>query len=338
MHRKRKHRVKIFLRILLVIVLVFTAIIGLLVYAALHSDFLQRLPLFQHLTEEEYAEQVQDEDVLENGNCMGVLGDGFYRLSVRRRVTMQSEDGYELVAMEFPEYSSDLGEPMFTETHKWVITLHGFTGTKREMYPFAYWYHLQGFNVLDPDLRCQGESDGDFIGMGYTDSQDVLLWIDEILKIDPEAEIVIHGESMGAATALMLSGMEDLPEQVKCIVSDCAYTDAYTIMKEKISDWFHVPGGPLADCVSWALKAAGGYDLKDASALEAVQKSDTPTLFIHGKEDKMIPVSMCLELYQAASCEKEIMLVEGAGHAQSKDKDPVAYFDRVSGFVGQFIE
>lgn len=335
---KKKNRVKIVLRILSVVLVIFSAAVGILIYAALHSDFLQKLPLFHLLAEEEYSEQVQDEDVQENGNAMGVLGDSFYRLSVRRRVTQVSEDGYELVAMEFPAYSSDLGEPVFTKTHKWVILLHGFTGTKREMYPFAYWYHLQGYNVLDPDLRCQGESDGDFIGMGYTDRQDIRLWINRILEIDPDAEIIIHGESMGAAAALMLTGMEDLPDQVKCVISDCAYTDAYTILKQKISDWFHVPGRPLADGVSWALKAAGGYNLKDASALEAVKKSRTPTLFIHGREDKMIPVDMCEELYQAASCEKEIMLVEGAGHAQSKDKDPVAYFNKVSEFVNRYIE
>lgn len=49
--------------------------------------------------------------------------------------------------------------------HKWAVILHGYTGWKEEMYPFAYQYHEWGYNVVVPDLRCQGESEGDFIGM-----------------------------------------------------------------------------------------------------------------------------------------------------------------------------
>ena len=74
--------------------------------------------------------------------------------------------------------------------------------------------------------------------------------------------------------------------------------------------------------------------MKDASAIEAVKRSHTPTLFIHGKEDAMIAVSMAGQLYEAAACEKELLLVEGAGHAQSQDKDPEQYF----GTIRQFLQ
>ena len=65
------------------------------------------------------------------------------------------------------------------------------------------------------------------------------------------------------------------------------------------------------------IRLRAGYDLKETSPLKAVSASSVPTLFIHGEEDRMIPVSMCRELYDAAACEKEIMIVEGAGHAQA---------------------
>ena len=42
---------------------------------------------------------------------------------------------------------------------------------------------------------------------------------------------------------------------------------------------------------------------------------------------------MCRELYDAAACEKEIMVVEGAGHAQAADKDPAHYFEEVERFL-----
>ena len=39
----------------------------------------------------------------------------------------------------------------------------------------------------------------------------------------------------------------------------------------------------------------------------------------------MISVQMSKELYEAANCEKELLIVEGAGHGQAQEKDPDTY-------------
>ena len=80
-----------------------------------------------------------------------------------------------------------------------------------------------GFTVLMPGLRGHGESTGHYIGMGWHNRLDMLRWIDEIVRDDPEAEIVLFGISMGGATVMMTSG-EALPPNVKVIVEDCGYT------------------------------------------------------------------------------------------------------------------
>ncbi len=206
------------------------------------------------------------------------------------------------------------------------------------MYPFAYWYHEEDYHVVVPDLRCQGESEGDFIGMGWTDHYDCKLWINYILQQDPEARIVLHGQSMGAATALMMTGEDNVSEHIAAVVSDCAYTDAYSMFGEKIKEWFYLPAFPLVDSACVVLKLRGGYNLKDASAINAVQKSSTPTLFIHGDKDAMIPVQMSKDLYEAASCPKEILIIEGAGHAQAQDKDPETYYETIQSFLGENIK
>lgn len=236
----------------------------------------------------------------------------------------QAADGYELVATEF--FAKE-------ESHKWVLLLHGYTGWKEEMYPFAYRYYEQGYHVLVPDLRCQGESEGDFIGMGWTDSFDCELWLDYILEQDAQARIVLHGQSMGASTALIMSGKETLSDHVQAIISDCAYTDAYEMFGDKITDWFGLPAFPFVDSACLMLKLRGGYDLKKASAIEAVACSRTPTLFIHGEKDAMIDADMSRELYEAAACEKELLIVDGAGHAQSQDKAPDEYYGTIAQFL-----
>ena len=47
--------------------------------------------------------------------------------------------------------------------------------------------------------------------MGWLDREDILRWIDFILADDPQAKIVIHGISMGAATTMMTAG-ESTPD------------------------------------------------------------------------------------------------------------------------------
>lgn len=54
-------------------------------------------------------------------------------------------------------------------------------------------------------------------------------------------------------------------------------------------------------------------------------------------EDDMVPYEMSKELYDAASCEKELLLVEGAGHAQAPDKDPEGYFGAVESFLEKYV-
>ncbi len=307
-----------------VTVILYLVLVNILVSAALVPSFMRRLEAFERITEESYAALAQVPAAETNRRSAREVTDEWLRETERRRLQVRTDDGYELVAEQFPADE---------ESHKWVLLLHGYTGWKEEMYPFACWYHGEGYHVIAPDLRCQGESEGDFIGMGWTDHYDCRLWLEEILAQDEQARIVIHGQSMGAATALMMTGEEWLPSGVAAVVSDCAYTDAWSMFGEKITEWFHLPAFPLVDTARLMLLLRGGYDLKDASALEAVKKSDTPTLFIHGDADAMFSVQMSRELYEAAACKKEILIVGGAGHAQAPELDPDAYYCTIRTFL-----
>ena len=308
--------------------ILYIILVNVLVSAALVPSFMEKLTAFERITEESYAKQVQSADITENRQAsLSEAGEWLNEVFDNqecRKLFLKTEDGFTLAAEEF---FAD------TRSHEWVLLLHGYTGWKEEMYPFAYWYHEKGYHVLVPDLRCQGESEGDFIGMGWTDRLDCMQWIDYILRKDPKARIVLHGQSMGAAAALMMTGEEELPENVVAVISDCAYTDAYSMFGDKIEEWFSLPAFPFVDSACLMLKLRGGYDLKEASAVEAVKKSGTPTLFIHGNEDAMISVRMSEELYEAAACEKELLIVEGAGHAQAQDKDPDAYYRAIESFL-----
>ena len=330
---KKKQTLRNFIFAVLILTIVYWAGINMLVSAVLVPSFMERLHAFDRIVEQSYAEQVQETSLQNNAVSMNVIGMSWARNNGPEEVSILSKDGYRLRGALFAE---EAPEP--DSAHNWVILLHGYTGSKEMMYGYAYWYRQRGYNALAPDFRCQGESEGDYIGLGATDSEDLRGWIDLILQRDPDAQIVLHGLSMGASTALILSGKEDAPSNIRAVISDCAYTDAYAMFREKIGSWFHLPAFPVIDSAELMIRLRAGYDLKETSPLAAVAKSRIPTLFIHGAEDRMIPVKMCLLLYNAAACDKEIMIVDRAGHAQAVEKDPVRYFDTVAQFLAKYTE
>ncbi|MEG0593234.1 MAG: alpha/beta hydrolase, partial [Coprobacillus sp.] len=81
-----------------------------------------------------------------------------------------------------------------------------------------------------------------------------------------------------------------------------------------------------------------GYDFKDASSLKQVAKAKQPMLFIHGGKDDFVPTAMVYEVYEAAKCVKEQYIVEPAGHAEAKDYNSDAYWNKVFTFIDEKIK
>ena len=321
-------KIRITAAVIAALFIVYTVFVYFLVSACLVPSFMDKLNAFEDITRKCYSEQVQTADIRENRTQLLSQTEEWLETAARSKVQVRTNDGYLLTAAEFPAEAGD----------RWVLLLHGYTGWKEEMYQFACWYHQQGYSVLVPDLRCQGESEGDFIGMGWTDHYDCELWIAHILEQAPEAQIVLHGQSMGAATALLMAGSPEVSERIKAVVADSAYTSAYEMFGDKITEWFHLPAALFVDSACVMLRLRGGYDLRDASPLGAVAASGIPTLFIHGDEDRMIDVNMSYALFEAAACEKELFIVEGAGHAQAQDKAPDVYYGRIGEFLERYLQ
>ena len=127
-------------------------------------------------------------------------------------------------------------------------------------------YYEAGYQVIAPDLRACGESEGDYVGMGWLDRKDVLQWIDYIIEQDPEAKIVVHGISMGAATTMMTAG-ESTPDNVKAFVEDCGYTSVWDIFSSELQLRFGLPEFPILYTASGVARLRAGYSFTEASAL-----------------------------------------------------------------------
>lgn len=219
----------------------------------------------------------------------------------------------------------------------WVIALHGYDDSGRSMAPLIGGFYARGYNLLLPDMRGQGKSEGSYIGMGWHDRLDVLSWIDWLNEEYENPEIIIYGASMGGATAMMVSG-ENLPSNVRCIIEDCGYASVRDEVEYEGKTLFHMPYYPFIWAADIVTKICAGYSFEEASALEQVKKSETPILFIHGEDDTFVPVENVYRVYEAAACEKQLLVVPGAQHASSMLKDYRLYWKTVYNFIDKYIE
>ena len=214
----------------------------------------------------------------------------------------------------------------------YVMVFHGYKQNAASMAHFAMQFYYLGYNVLLPDARAHGASEGDYIGMGWPERLDNLLWIDEIIKMDKNTKIALYGISMGGSTVINTAG-EDIPEQVVVAIEDCGYSSAYAEFSHQMKEQFHIPTFPLLDIAAKIAEIKTGLDITEADCVAQAEKIKIPTLFIHGKKDNFVPFSMVQELYDAAECEKEMLVIENAGHGQSAIQEPLRYWDTVNMFL-----
>ena len=187
-----------------------------------------------------------------------------------------------------------------TPTSKTAVIVHGYTDNAIRMMMIGYLYNKSlGYNILLPDLRYSGLSDGDAFQMGWLDRKDVMLWMDIANQIYGDStQMVVHGISMGGATTMMVSG-EPQPDYVKCFVDDCGYTSVWDQFSKELKEDFGLPAFPLLYTSSWLCDWTKGWNFTEASSLEQVKKCSLPMLFIHGDKDDYVQTWMVHELYKA---------------------------------------
>ena len=221
-------------------------------------------------------------------------------------------------------------------SHNWAVLVHGYSSRPRTMAKQGRHYANMGFHTLFPFMRGH-RSDGHLhTTFGYYERYDVIEWIRYIISCDPEAQIVIHGCSMGAATTMLVTG-EALPANVKCAVADCGFTSAWEEFSEQIGQVLHLPAIPFLPAANLYAKLFLGWDFKDCSPVEAVARSVTPTLFIHGEEDTFVPYRMMDVLYERCAAPEEKLSVPGAKHDESCEKSPALYWEKTDAFIKRYM-
>ena len=246
------------------------------------------------------------------------------RLTPHKKVEIETFDGLTLRGRYY-EHSKDA--PI-------EIMMHGYGGNMERDLSGGIFRALKiGHSVLVYNHRGSGESDGHTLTFGINESRDCRRWIDYVINnINKDAKIIISGVSMGGATAMIVSGFDDLPKNVVGVVADCGYTSAKDIIKKVIRD-MKLPPNLLYPFVKLGGMIFGRFNVDETSPIEQVKKSKLPTIFVHGDADTFIPKEMSAENYERCSAPiKKLVYIKGAAHGLAYPAGQDEYLDELRAF------
>lgn len=199
-------------------------------------------------------------------------------------------------------------------TNKFCILLHGHGTTREGAVRYGEPFFNMGYNLVFYDERGHGDNVRTDITMGYKESMDLAEIIAKLKSMYGDIEIILHGVSMGAVTALMST---KYTKDIKYIVSDSAYLSLKSIMGELINKYvkgayFYVP------YIDMFLKNKHHFELSDVEAYKTVEEINIPILYIHGARDVLVKAKNCDVLFEhTASSLKEKHIFASSGHGNS---------------------
>lgn len=219
-----------------------------------------------------------------------------------------------------------------------AILVHGYRSCGFEGYAtVGLAYIRQGYNILLPDNRACGESGGKWSTFGILESKDTALWAEYLARRFPQDCIILHGCSLGGATVCFLSSQK-LPDSVRAIVSDCAFSDIEEQLAYILRTMLHIPPYPLLWGVEGWFRLATGLSVRAYSPLESVKHARLPIFFVHGACDGYVLPKNVQRLYQACCTEKELLVIPGAGHAAAHRFGGEAYYGPIFAFLDRHTE
>ena len=231
-------------------------------------------------------------------------------------VEIVSHDGVPLVGHWIPQENA----------RRVIIAMHGWRSSWGHDFGLIrdFW-KKSGCSVLYADQRGQGESGGDYIGFGPIERYDCLDWVNWVTgRCGSGVPIYLWGVSMGASSVLMASDLP-MPGNVRGIVGDCGFTSPHAIWKHVATNNLHMRFRLRGAMANTMYRRKTQMDAAAFSTTDALSQTNIPVLFIHGTDDRFVPVEMTFENYKACHSPKKLLIVPGAGHCMSYFLEPERY-------------
>lgn len=230
-------------------------------------------------------------------------------------------DGYEIHGDIYP-----------LDPKKVVIISHGHGDNKYTGIRFLQVFRHLGWTTVIYDLRGHGHNAPFVCTLGLNESKDLIEVIAAVRERFPDAEIALHGLSMGCGTTVL--ALKYKPD-VRFVIADCGYA----ILRELCCDILKAGKLPkwMIGPISLMNQLRYGYKLSDVDPIDALDDNEIPICFFHGTEDRLISYHHSEWMYERnKGAAKELHLIPDTAHAHAWNHDPAEYERIIRDFISRF--
>lgn len=212
-------------------------------------------------------------------------------------------------------------------TNKIMLCLHGHNSCSLSQMKYLEMFLELGYNVFMPDHKRSGFSGGDIITFGATEKHDVIDWINVLQSEYPTARFAIFGESMGAATSMMVTSMD---KRIEYLIEYCGYADFEGLLSK------YVGNATIRKLILPTFESMSRLffkiDFDEINAGKAMRKINKPTMIIHSKADQTVVYYNAQKLMSERP-NATVKIFEDCAHARSMVKYPDEFKKVITEFV-----
>lgn len=221
-----------------------------------------------------------------------------------------------------------------TEIMPVVVYLHGNSSSRLEGMRMAGYLLKRDINLFVFDFAGSGLSEGEYITLGYRETEDLDVIIQFIEKLPGVGKIGLWGRSMGAATTMLYAHRNP---NIAAIVMDSPFADFYKLAKEQCLKMIKLPNFILDTAfsiVKRTVKKKTGLDISRLKPIDYAEKTNTPSIIIHALNDELIGIHHSIEINQRYNGPKSLISCKG-GHNSNR---PRALLEKVGRFFSLYLK
>lgn len=235
-----------------------------------------------------------------------------------------STNGFDLPTWKIGSFENRKGKSKGA-----IFLVHGGGSDKREMTKHIRFFLKRGLDVFSFDFSCHGEANCKIPGLsyGYRESKDVLSMYRYLSE--RYDQIYALGSSVGASSLLI-----SLPEMYKlsAVIAENPMYNFERLILEFPGTANEIPAF-FSHLLIKLTQIRGKFETSPSPASSLANSKSVPILFIHSKEDQVVPFQQTLDLADLYSGPKQVWILEKGEHGSAREIDPDVYERRVEGFL-----
>lgn len=216
-------------------------------------------------------------------------------------VNFKSADGTELHGWFMPAKAG------VEKAKATVVFSHGNAGSVAHHLGFVDWLMRADYNVLLYDYRAFGKSKGTISRKGIIeDVQAAFAYVATRKDVDA-TKLISFSHSLGGAKSIVAIGMKPI-KGLRAVIVDGGFASYRDMARQKAGE----------------LGAKMTTD--ELSAIAYVDKiTPVPLLFVHGENDRMVPISQGEKLFKKAKAPKTFFRVPNGSHTDALGRNHGEY-------------